>query len=153
MAANGITSMGDVPHLAGPPALVADALRPYVDLGFRTIIVRMPAPYDHETIDRMGEVAALLDAMRVVILAGGTGGAKLAAGLQAVLPPGDLTVVANTGDDTERHGLLVMPDHDAVLYMLVRSLRLRARLGRDRRDVDGHGRPGRVRRGGLVPPR
>jgi LPPG:FO 2-phospho-L-lactate transferase len=56
--------------------------------------------------------------VRVVILAGGTGGAKLAAGLQAVLPPGDLTVVVNTGDDTERHGLLVMPDHDACLYML-----------------------------------
>ena len=56
--------------------------------------------------------------MRVVVLAGGTGGAKLAAGLQAVLPPGDLTVVVNTGDDTERHGLLVMPDHDACLYML-----------------------------------
>lgn len=56
--------------------------------------------------------------MRVVILAGGTGGAKLAEGLQAVLPHGDLTVVVNTGDDTERHGLLVMPDHDAILYML-----------------------------------
>lgn len=56
--------------------------------------------------------------MRVVTLAGGTGGAKLAAGLQAVLPPGDLTVIVNTADDTERHGLLVMPDHDAVLYML-----------------------------------
>ena len=56
--------------------------------------------------------------MKVVALAGGTGGAKLAHGLQAVLPPGDLTVVANTGDDTERHGLLVMPDHDAVMYML-----------------------------------
>ena len=55
---------------------------------------------------------------RVVILAGGTGGAKLAAGFDAVLPPGDLTVVANTGDDVERHGLLVMPDHDAILYML-----------------------------------
>jgi LPPG:FO 2-phospho-L-lactate transferase len=55
---------------------------------------------------------------RVVILAGGTGGAKLAQGLQAVLPPGDLTVIVNTGDDVERHGLLVMPDHDAVLYML-----------------------------------
>lgn len=56
--------------------------------------------------------------MNVVVLAGGTGGAKLAAGLQAVLRPGALTVVVNTGDDTERHGLLVMPDHDAVLYML-----------------------------------
>jgi LPPG:FO 2-phospho-L-lactate transferase len=54
----------------------------------------------------------------VVALAGGTGGAKLAHGLQLVLPPGELTVVVNTGDDTERHGLLVMPDHDAVLYML-----------------------------------
>ena len=56
--------------------------------------------------------------VKVVALAGGTGGAKLAHGLQAVLPPGDLTVIANTGDDTERHGLLVMPDHDAVMYML-----------------------------------
>ena len=56
--------------------------------------------------------------MRVVALAGGTGGAKLAHGLQLVLPSGDLVVVVNTGDDTERHGLLVMPDHDALLYML-----------------------------------
>src|SRR3954454_18589099 len=56
--------------------------------------------------------------MTVVILAGGTGGAKLAHGLQAVLPHGDLAVIVNTGDDTERHGLLVMPDHDAVMYML-----------------------------------
>ncbi len=56
--------------------------------------------------------------MKVVALAGGTGGAKLAHGFQTVLPEGDLTVVVNTGDDTERHGLLVMPDHDALLYML-----------------------------------
>jgi LPPG:FO 2-phospho-L-lactate transferase len=56
--------------------------------------------------------------MRVVALAGGTGGAKLAHGLQTVLEDGELTVVVNTGDDTERHGLLVMPDHDALLYML-----------------------------------
>ncbi|MFP5341420.1 MAG: LLM class flavin-dependent oxidoreductase [Candidatus Limnocylindria bacterium] len=60
MAHNGIDSMGDLPHLAGPPEAVADALRPYVALGFATIIVRMPAPYDHETIDRMGEVVARL---------------------------------------------------------------------------------------------
>lgn len=56
--------------------------------------------------------------MTVVALAGGTGGAKLAHGLQLVLPPGELTVIVNTGDDTVRHGLLVMPDHDAILYML-----------------------------------
>ena len=56
--------------------------------------------------------------MTVVALAGGTGGAKLAHGLQQALPAGELTVVVNTGDDTERHGLLVMPDHDAVFYML-----------------------------------
>jgi LPPG:FO 2-phospho-L-lactate transferase len=56
--------------------------------------------------------------VKVVALAGGTGGAKLAHGLQMALPAGDLTVVVNTGDDTERHGLLVMPDHDAVMYML-----------------------------------
>src|SRR5690242_471214 len=55
--------------------------------------------------------------LRVVELAGGGGGAQLAAGLQAVI--GDrLTVVVNTADDTERHGLLVCPDHDTVLYTL-----------------------------------
>jgi LPPG:FO 2-phospho-L-lactate transferase len=54
---------------------------------------------------------------RVVTLAGGVGGAKLADGLQVHLGAG-LTVVVNTGDDCWRHGLLVMPDHDTVLYNL-----------------------------------
>jgi LPPG:FO 2-phospho-L-lactate transferase len=54
---------------------------------------------------------------RVVALAGGVGGAKLAEGLQAVV--GDrLTVIVNTADDTERHGLLVCADHDTVRYTL-----------------------------------
>jgi LPPG:FO 2-phospho-L-lactate transferase len=57
------------------------------------------------------------DRPSVVALAGGVGGAKLALGLQSHL--GDrLTVVVNTADDTERHGLLVMPDHDTVMYTL-----------------------------------
>jgi LPPG:FO 2-phospho-L-lactate transferase len=56
--------------------------------------------------------------VKVVGLAGGVGGARLAHGLQQALPPGDLTVVVNTADDTERHGLLVCPDHDTVLYTL-----------------------------------
>jgi LPPG:FO 2-phospho-L-lactate transferase len=54
---------------------------------------------------------------RVVELAGGVGGAKLAEGLQAVVGE-RLTVVVNTADDTERHGLLVCADHDTVMYTL-----------------------------------
>jgi len=53
----------------------------------------------------------------VVALAGGVGGAKLAEGLQACVGE-RLAVVVNTGDDCVRHGLLVMPDHDSVLYNL-----------------------------------
>ena len=56
--------------------------------------------------------------MRTVVLAGGTGGAKLAAGFQSLLPPGDLTVIANTADDDEFWGLLVCPDLDATIYRL-----------------------------------
>ena len=55
---------------------------------------------------------------RVVALAGGVGGAKLAHGLAAVLAPGELTVIVNSADDEEFHGLLVCPDHDTVLYTL-----------------------------------
>ena len=60
MAANGVTSMGAGPHLVGSPDQVADAIRPYRDLGFETVIVRMPAPYDAQTIERIGEVAERL---------------------------------------------------------------------------------------------
>jgi len=56
--------------------------------------------------------------MRVVCLAGGVGGAKLADGLAQVLAPGELTIVVNTGDDFERHSLAIWPDHDTVLYTL-----------------------------------
>jgi alkanesulfonate monooxygenase SsuD/methylene tetrahydromethanopterin reductase-like flavin-dependent oxidoreductase (luciferase family) len=60
IAHNGTPNAGAVPHLLGSPDEVAAAIRPYVELGFRTIIVRLPAPYDRETIERMGEVGALL---------------------------------------------------------------------------------------------
>ncbi len=58
---NGITELGG-PVTLGSPAEVADALRPFIDMGFETVIERMPAPYDRETIDRMAEVRELLDA-------------------------------------------------------------------------------------------
>jgi LPPG:FO 2-phospho-L-lactate transferase len=56
--------------------------------------------------------------MKVVVLAGGTGGAALAAGIQSVAPEAELSVVANTADDDEFWGLLVSPDIDAVIYRL-----------------------------------
>ena len=56
--------------------------------------------------------------MRVALLAGGTGGAKVAHGFDQVLAPGELSVIVNVADDTERHGLLVCPDLDTILYTL-----------------------------------
>ena len=55
--------------------------------------------------------------MKVALLAGGTGGTKLAHGF-AMLDDVELSVVANVGDDVEMHGLLVCPDLDALLYTL-----------------------------------
>jgi F420-dependent oxidoreductase-like protein len=60
LAKNGAENMGDVPTLLGSPQLVADGIAPFVDLGFSTVIVRLAAPYDLATIDRMPEVAELL---------------------------------------------------------------------------------------------
>ena len=59
-----------------------------------------------------------LTSQPVVALAGGVGGAKFAAGLQEILPPGALTVIVNTGDDFEHWGLTICPDIDTVLYGL-----------------------------------
>jgi LPPG:FO 2-phospho-L-lactate transferase len=53
----------------------------------------------------------------VVVLAGGTGGAKLAAGMHELVGP-ELTVIANTGDDVEVYGAHVSPDPDLVTYWL-----------------------------------
>jgi LPPG:FO 2-phospho-L-lactate transferase len=54
----------------------------------------------------------------VVILAGGTGGAKLARGMLDVVGPDRLTVIANTGDDIEIYGAHVSPDPDLVTFWL-----------------------------------
>jgi LPPG:FO 2-phospho-L-lactate transferase len=55
---------------------------------------------------------------RFVALAGGVGGAKLAHGLAQILPPEDLTIIVNTGDDFEHLGMYICPDLDTVCYTL-----------------------------------
>ncbi len=56
--------------------------------------------------------------MKVVLLSGGGGGARFARGLDAILAPGELTVVGNVGDDVDILGLHVSPDLDSLLYTL-----------------------------------
>ena len=55
---------------------------------------------------------------RIVALAGGVGGAKLAHGLAQILAPEDLTIIVNTGDDFEHLGMYICPDLDTVCYTL-----------------------------------
>jgi LPPG:FO 2-phospho-L-lactate transferase len=56
--------------------------------------------------------------MKVALLAGGTGGTKLAHGFAMLEPSVELSVIANVADDLELHGLHVSPDIDALLYTL-----------------------------------
>jgi len=56
--------------------------------------------------------------MKITALAGGVGGAKLAHGLAQILPPDQLTIIVNTGDDFEHLGLYISPDLDTVCYTL-----------------------------------
>jgi hypothetical protein len=62
MRMNSAENAGNVPHLFGPPSYMADEIRPFREMGFETVICRLPAPHDRETIDRIAEVnAALVD--------------------------------------------------------------------------------------------
>ena len=54
----------------------------------------------------------------IVVLTGGTGGAKFVDGLRRVVPPEELTIIVNTGDDHEWWGLHVSPDVDSITYVL-----------------------------------
>jgi LPPG:FO 2-phospho-L-lactate transferase len=56
--------------------------------------------------------------MKITALAGGIGASKLLLGLSAVMPPDEITIIANTGDDIELFGLRICPDIDTVTYTL-----------------------------------
>lgn len=55
---------------------------------------------------------------QIVVIAGGVGGAKLAAGMAEIVPPDHLTIIVNTGDDFQHLGLTICPDLDTVMYTL-----------------------------------
>ncbi len=56
--------------------------------------------------------------VQIVVLAGGTGGARFLRGLRAAAPEAEITAVVNTGDDVTMHGLRICPDLDTVVYTL-----------------------------------
>jgi LPPG:FO 2-phospho-L-lactate transferase len=59
-----------------------------------------------------------IENLKVVLLAGGVGGAKMADGFAQLLPPENLAVIVNTGDDFVHCGLTICPDLDTVMYTL-----------------------------------
>lgn len=63
-------------------------------------------------------------------LAGGVGGAKLADGLAQIMPPSQLTIIVNTGDDFQHLGLTICPDLDTVMYTLAGAANLETGWGR-----------------------
>jgi LPPG:FO 2-phospho-L-lactate transferase len=58
----------------------------------------------------------------ITVLTGGTGGAKFVDGLRQIVPPEELTIIVNTGDDLRWWGLYVSPDVDSITYVLAGKL-------------------------------
>jgi LPPG:FO 2-phospho-L-lactate transferase len=58
----------------------------------------------------------------IAALSGGVGAAKLLQGMVEVVPPGEITAIVNTGDDTDLHGLHISPDLDTVMYTLADAI-------------------------------
>ena len=88
----------------------------------------------------------------VVVLAGGTGGAKLARGMADAVGGERLSAIVNTGDDIEIYGAHVSPDPDLVSFWLADEIDERGWGLRDD-TLQRDGRAARARRGGVVQPR
>ena len=91
-------------------------------------------------------IASLFSQTCVVALAGGVGGSKMVNGLAQILPPENLFIIANTGDDFEHLGLYICPDLDTIMYTLAGINNLQTGWGRadetwqvmsNLRDLDG----------------
>jgi 2-phospho-L-lactate transferase/gluconeogenesis factor (CofD/UPF0052 family) len=64
------------------------------------------------------QLKSRLESLKIVLLVGGVGGAKLADGFARLIAPENLTIIVNTGDDFTHLGLHISPDVDTVMYTL-----------------------------------
>ena len=78
--------------------------------------------------------------MRIVVLAGGVGGARFLRGLKAAAPDAEITVIGNTGDDINLFGLQVCPDLDTVMYTLGGGIHEEQGWGRAEETLRGQAR-------------
>jgi LPPG:FO 2-phospho-L-lactate transferase len=69
--------------------------------------------------------------VRLVVLAGGIGGARFLLGVRAAVPGAEITALVNTGDDVTLHGLRICPDLDTVMYTLGGGIDRSRGWGRD----------------------
>ncbi|MFZ0544083.1 MAG: 2-phospho-L-lactate transferase [Candidatus Promineifilaceae bacterium] len=76
----------------------------------------MPTKTHSDT--QLRQLKSRLESLKIVLLVGGVGGAKLADGFAQLVAPEDLTIIVNTGDDFSHMGLYISPDMDTVLYTL-----------------------------------
>jgi LPPG:FO 2-phospho-L-lactate transferase len=100
-------------NLQGVPALSVKPLPHRAEIFVKNNHIMKPAKSTN-TVHRPPSTVP----KKIVALAGGVGGAKLAHGLAQILAPEDLTIVVNTGDDFEHLGLYISPDLDTVCYTL-----------------------------------
>ena len=115
---------------------------------------REPSLSGHRPTDGGG--CARMDAMRIVVLTGGIGGARFLLGVRAYAREvgAEVTAVVNVGDDLLLHGLKVCPDLDSVMYTLGGGADPERGWGRVGETLDGQVGAGRVRRRAeLVRPR
>ncbi len=102
---------------AGPRALI-NAAASWTDNDFPLRARASARRNDWDVASAIPGERTTLSTMRVTALAGGVGAGKFLRGLVRAVAPSDVTVVVNTADDIQMHGLHVSPDLDSVTYWL-----------------------------------
>src|SRR4051794_2735442 len=90
---------------------------PHQPHSYQAFVRSRPNPrHARRTVDNC--LSGRMSFVQIVVLAGGTGGARFLRGVRSAVPGAEITAVVNTGDDVTLHGLRICPDLDTVMYTL-----------------------------------